>query len=37
MNIEHCKEYNIENINIKNKLECKICEDDYEFIELLCI
>ena len=37
MNIENCKIYNIENINIKNKLECKICEDGYELNELRCI
>ena len=35
MNIENCKIYNIE--NIKNKLECKICEDGYELNELRCI
>ena len=29
MNIENCKIYDIETINIENKLECKICEDGY--------
>ena len=29
MNIDHCKIYDIENINMENKLECKICEDNY--------
>ena len=29
MNIENCKIYSIENINIENKLQCKICEDGY--------
>ena len=29
MNIENCKIYSIENIDIENKLQCKICEDGY--------
>ena len=33
MNIENCKIYSIENIDIQNKLECKICEDNYELAE----
>ena len=37
MNIENCKIYSIENIDIQNKLECKICEDGYELAELVCI
>ena len=29
MNIENCKTYNTENIRMENKLECKVCEDEY--------
>ena len=29
MNIDHCKIYDIENTNMENKLECKVCEDNY--------
>ena len=29
MNIDNCKIYEFENINLENKLECKICEDNY--------
>ena len=29
MNIENCKIYSIENIDIENKLQCEICEDGY--------
>ena len=29
MNIENCKEYDTENIGMENKLECKICADNY--------
>ena len=29
MNIENCKIYEIENIDIENKLECKICDNGY--------
>ena len=29
MNIENCKIFDIENIGMENKLECKICEDNY--------
>ena len=37
MNIENCKIYDIENIDIENKLECKFCEDNYQLIELTCL
>ena len=29
MNIENCKIYDIETIDIENKLECKICDNGY--------
>ena len=29
MNIENCKIFDIENIGMENKLECKISEDNY--------
>ena len=29
MNIDNCKIYDIENIDIENKLQCEICEDGY--------